>query len=63
IEALGRAWGQSDSALRLQEMFFGEEGLWLRDRQGRKYMAEIALAWVGEEDFWRACARRGARNS
>ncbi|HEX4276125.1 MAG TPA: lantibiotic dehydratase [Bryobacteraceae bacterium] len=53
VEVLGRGLSQTDSPLRLQEMFFGEKGLWLRDDQGRKYMAEIALAWPADKDFWR----------
>ncbi|HWB96986.1 MAG TPA: lantibiotic dehydratase, partial [Bryobacteraceae bacterium] len=52
IEVLGRALAQTDAPLRLQEMFFGEEGLWLRDGQGRKYMAEMAVAWTGSQEFW-----------
>ena len=52
VEVLGRALSQSDAPLRLQEMFFGDAGLWLRDEGGRKYMAEMALAWAGDPMFW-----------
>ncbi|HWE50613.1 MAG TPA: lantibiotic dehydratase [Bryobacteraceae bacterium] len=54
IEVLGRALLQTDSPLRLQEMFFGESGLWLEDRNGRKYLAEMAIAWRADGEFWRS---------
>jgi hypothetical protein len=53
IEVLGRALPQKDSPLRFQEMFFGDAGLWLEDQNGRKYLAEMAVAWPGEHEFWR----------
>ena len=54
IEVLGRALSQTDSPLRLQEMFFGESGLWLEDGNGRKYLAELAVAWRADAGFWRS---------
>jgi hypothetical protein len=54
IEVLGRALSQTDSPLRLQEMFFGESGLWLEDGNGRKYLAEVAVAWRADAGFWRS---------
>jgi hypothetical protein len=54
IEVLGRALSQTDSSLRLQEMFFGESGLWLEDGNGHKYLAEIAVAWRADGEFWRS---------
>jgi hypothetical protein len=54
IEVLGRALSQTDSPLRLQEMFFGESGLWLEDRKGKKYLAEMAVAWCADSEFWRS---------
>jgi hypothetical protein len=53
VEVLGRALSQTNSPFRLQEMFFGEAGLWLQDQNGRKYLAEMAVAWQGDGEFWR----------
>jgi hypothetical protein len=53
IEVLGRALAQTDSPVRLQEMFFGESGLWLEDRNGHKFLAEMAVAWRADGEFWR----------
>jgi hypothetical protein len=57
VEVLGRALSKTSDRLRIQEMFFGEAGLWLRDTDGSGYMAEVAVAWPGDEAFWERTAR------
>jgi hypothetical protein len=63
VEVLGRALSQTDAPLRLQEMFFGDAGLWVQDEHGRRYMAEVAVAWAADDDFWSSEASHGYEHS
>ena len=44
-----RAHGPS---LRLQELFPAPDRFAVRDADGKRYLAELALAWQGDDDFW-----------
>lgn len=47
--------------LHFQEAAVRPETLWLRDSNGAHYVAEMAVAWSGDDDFWRDLAASPVR--
>lgn len=53
IENLGRTLAVQGRSLLLQEAFPSPTQSWLIDADGRHYLAELVIAWEGEESFWK----------
>lgn len=53
IELLGQELKAQGPAIRIQEMFPAPENFVVQDRDGKRYVAELAVAWSGDEAFWR----------
>ncbi|WP_328978470.1 lantibiotic dehydratase [Streptomyces canus] len=52
VDHLHRALTPSGGSLTLQEVFPAPDDFPVRDLDGRHYLAELAVAWSGEETFW-----------
>jgi hypothetical protein len=53
VEFLGEELKAQGSSLRMQELFPGPDAFFARDGEGKRYLAELAVAWAGDEAFWR----------
>lgn len=53
VENLGKTLAAHSSTFLLQEAFPSPRDSWVRDSDGRHYVAELAIAWQGEFSFWR----------
>jgi hypothetical protein len=56
IEFLGQDLRAHGPSLRLQELFPAPEQFAVRDADGNRYLAELALAWQGDDAFWSSYA-------
>jgi hypothetical protein len=56
IEFLGQDLRAHGPSLRLQELFPAPDRFVVRDADGKRYMAELALAWQGDDAFWSSYA-------
>jgi hypothetical protein len=52
VEHLGQALAAHGGPFLLQEAFPSPHDSWLRDPSGCHYVAELAIAWQGEDSFW-----------
>jgi hypothetical protein len=59
VDMLARSVRAYPGALRWQAPFARPDDLWLRDARGACYLAEVAVAWAGDEAFWRELAVSG----
>lgn len=53
VECLGKELKVHGGNLLLREAFPSPNESWLCDRDGRHYIAELAIAWQGESSFWK----------
>jgi hypothetical protein len=56
IEFLGQDLRAHGPSLRLQELFPKPDRFAVRDANGKRYLAELALAWQGDDEFWSSYA-------
>lgn len=56
IEFLGQDLRAHGPSLRLQELFPAPDRFAVRDADGKRYLAELALAWQGDDEFWSSYA-------
>ncbi|WP_018263002.1 lantibiotic dehydratase [Methylobacterium sp. WSM2598] len=56
IDLLGQDLAAHGPALRLQELLPDPSGFVVRDESGRRYLAELAVAWAGDDAFWAGLA-------
>jgi hypothetical protein len=59
IERLGRALAAHGGDFQLQEVFPPPDEWWLRDEEGRHYLAELGVSWHGDDEFWHEYWRAG----
>jgi hypothetical protein len=53
VELLGGELKAQGPSIRIQELFPAAENFFVRDSDGNGYLAELAVAWSGDEAFWR----------
>jgi hypothetical protein len=53
VELLGRELKTQGPSIRIQELFPAAEGFVVRGSDGKRYLAELAVAWSGDGAFWR----------
>lgn len=63
IENMGRTLASKGGTLLLQEAFPSPSQSWLIDSDGRHYLAELVVAWEGEESFWKDYLNLGGASS
>lgn len=59
IECLAQDLKAQGPSLRLQEVFPPPDQFIVRDATGQRYLAELAVSWHGDADFWRRYAEDG----
>jgi hypothetical protein len=53
VELLGQELKAQGPSIRIQELFPAADNFVVRDSEGKRYLAELAVAWSGDEAFWR----------
>jgi Lantibiotic dehydratase, N terminus len=53
VELLGQELKAQGPSIRIQELFPAPENFVVQDDDGKRYVAELAVAWSGDEVFWR----------
>ena len=62
VEFLGHELKGHGPSLLLQELFPAPEQFVVRDDAGRRYVAELAVAWQGDAEFWNRYVESGLPN-
>ena len=52
VDLLGQELSAHGPSLMVQEMYPAPDQFVVRDEQGQHYMAELAVAWQGDAEFW-----------
>jgi hypothetical protein len=52
VEHMGRTLKAYGGICRIQEAFPSPKESWVADAYGRHYVAELAISWQGESQFW-----------
>ena len=52
VELLGQELQAQGPSIRIQEVLPAPEDFIVRDRGGRRYVAELAVPWSADEAFW-----------
>lgn len=60
IELLGQELKAQGPSIRIQELFPAPDSFAVQDQDGKRYVAELAVAWSGDEAFWHDYAVSGS---
>jgi hypothetical protein len=52
VDLLGQELQAHGPPIRMQEVFPRPENFSVRDRHGRRYVAELAVSWSADDAFW-----------
>jgi hypothetical protein len=62
VELLGQELQAQGPSLRMQEVFPAPEDFVVRDREGNRYVAELAVPWSADEAFWQDYVEGASRD-
>jgi hypothetical protein len=62
VELLGQELQAQGPSIRMQEVFPAPEDFVVRDREGNRYVAELAVPWSADEAFWQDYVEGASRD-